>query len=40
MELLFGIGLLAAAGYVGFQTGVRYTIDQQNRLRRNHRRRR
>lgn len=38
MELLFGIGMLVAAGYVGFQTGVCYTIDQHNRHRRNRRR--
>jgi hypothetical protein len=37
MELLFGIGLLAAAGYVGYRMGIETTIHQQNR--RNRRRR-
>jgi hypothetical protein len=40
MELLFGIGLLAAAGYVGYRMGIETTIHQQNQNHRRNRRRR
>ena len=38
MEFLFGVGLLAAAGYVGYLMGVDKTIRDQNHHRRNNRR--
>lgn len=40
MELIFGIGLLAAAGFIGYRMGVETTIRQQNQHRRRNLRRR